>query len=440
MPRARSSTATDSSWHGTTWCNAPVNDLERRLREARAAGRVLATYSPAEKAELLEEIAGALERAEEEIIAENRADLAEAAERGTDSALLDRLALDPDRIAGMAGGVRAVAALADPVGSVDGGGRLTNGLEIVRTRVPLGVVAVVYEGRPNVTTDAAALCLKSGNAAVLRGSRIAERSNTVLGRVLVRALEAVDAPPAAVTMLGTDRDELRAMIAAKGQIDLVIPRGGEELKAFLEEHARVPVIFAAAGNNHVYVDASAEPGMAREITVNAKVQRPGVCNAAETLLVHRDAAPAVLADLVHDLEDNGVELRVSAEAKAALGNGAESLADASEDDYATEFLALVMAVHVVDSLEDAIAHVNEFGSGHSEAIVTRDLEAAETFRHLVDAAAVYVNASTRFTDGGVFGMGAEIGISTQKLHARGPIGLTELTTTKYLVTGDGHVR
>lgn len=417
-----------------------MNDLETRLGEARAAGRVLATYSPAEKGRLLEEIAVALERSEEEIISENQADLADAHERGVESALLDRLALDPDRIADMAAGVRAVAALPDPVGEVDRGGRLANGLEIERTRVPLGVVAVVYEGRPNVTTDAAALCLKSGNAAVLRGSRVAARSNAVLGRVLVGALESAGAPSAAVTMLGTDRDELREMITAKGFIDLVIPRGGEELKAFLEEHARVPVIFAAAGNNHVYVDASADLGAARKIAVNAKVQRPGVCNAAETLLVHRDVAPAVLSDLVRDLQSEGVELRVSPEARAALNGDGDGLAEADDEDFATEFLALVMAVHVVDSLDDAIAHVNEFGSGHSEAIITRDLEAARAFRQLVDAAAVYVNASTRFTDGGVFGMGAEIGISTQKLHARGPIGLTELTTTKYLVTGDGHVR
>ena len=417
-----------------------MNDLERRLRETRAAGRVLGTYSPAEKVALLEEIAAARERSEEEIVAENQADLAGARERNVDAALLDRLALDPDRIADMAAGVRAVGALPDPVGRIDGGGRLTNGLEIERTRVPLGVVGVVYEGRPNVTTDAAALCLKSGNAAVLRGSRVAARSNAVLGKVLVEALEAAGAPAEAVTMLGTDRDELKQMIAAKGLVDLVIPRGGEELKAFLEEHARVPVIFAAAGNNHVYVDASADLDAARKIAVNAKVQRPGVCNAAETLLVHRAVAPDVLADLVRDLQAKGVELRVSAEARAALNGDGDGLAAAGSDDFATEFLALVMAVHVVDSLEDAIAHINEYGSGHSEAIVTRDLQAARTFRQLVDAAAVYVNASTRFTDGGVFGMGAEIGISTQKLHARGPIGLNELTTTKYLVTGDGHVR
>jgi glutamate-5-semialdehyde dehydrogenase len=417
-----------------------VNDLERRLRETRAAGRVLGTYSPAEKVALLEEIAATLERSEEEIVAENQADLAGARERNVDAALLDRLALDPDRIADMAAGVRAVGALPDPVGRIDGGGRLTNGLEIERTRVPLGVVGVVYEGRPNVTTDAAALCLKSGNAAVLRGSRVAARSNAVLGKVLVEALEAAGAPAEAVTMLGTDRDELKQMISAKGLVDLVIPRGGEELKAFLEEHARVPVIFAAAGNNHVYVDASADLDAARKIAVNSKVQRPGVCNAAETLLVHRAVAPDVLADLVRDLQANGVELRVSAEARAALNGDGDGLAAAGSDDFATEFLALVMAVHVVDSLEDAIAHINEYGSGHSEAIVTRDLQAARTFRQLVDAAAVYVNASTRFTDGGVFGMGAEIGISTQKLHARGPIGLNELTTTKYLVTGDGHVR
>lgn len=409
-------------------------------RRAKAAGRVLAGMSAQQKTAVLEEIAAAMERRRDEILAENAADVAAAERGGVGAALLDRLRLDEDRVADMAAGVRAVAALPDPVGRVDGGGRLANGLEVVRRRVPLGVVAVVYEGRPNVTTDAGALCLKSGNAVVLRGSSVAARSNAVLAAVMAEALRDAGAPSDAVAMLGTDREELRELVQQEGLLDLVIPRGGEQLKAFLKEHATVPVIFAASGNNHVVVDATADVETAVKITLNAKVQRPGVCNAAETLLVHRGIAAEFLPRAADELQARGVELRVAPEVRDLLGDRVAGAPDATDEDYATEFLALTMAVRVVDSLDDAIAHVQHYGSGHSEAIVTRSLESARRFQDEVDAAAVYVNASTRFTDGGEFGMGAEIGISTQKLHARGPIGLAELTTYKYLVTGDGQIR
>jgi glutamate-5-semialdehyde dehydrogenase len=388
----------------------------------------------------LREMADAIERRSGEILRENRLDL-EAAKRGrTPPALIDRLLLDEDRVADMAAGVRAVASLDDPIGVVDGGRRLANGLDIVRRRVPLGVVAVIYEGRPNVTADAVALCLKSANAVILRGSRLAMRSNLIIAEVLTGALIEADAPRWAVALLGADRDELRRLVQLDDAIDLAIPRGGEDLKAFLREHARVPVIYAASGNNHVYVHADADTEMALKIAVNAKVQRPGVCNAAETLLVHRDAASRVLGPAAERLGAAGVELRIDAATREILGAAAADLPTATEDDYATEFLDLVMAVRVVDSLEQAVDHIARHGSGHSEAIVTASLDAAREFQDAVDAAVVYVNASTRFTDGGEFGMGAEIGISTQKLHARGPIGLAELTTYTYLVNGDGHLR
>jgi glutamate-5-semialdehyde dehydrogenase len=275
---------------------------------------------------------------------------------------------------------------------------------------------------------------------ILRGSRLAMRSNLILAEVLTGALIEAEAPRWSVAMLGPDRDELRRLVQMGGAVDLVIPRGGEELKAFLMEHSRVPVIYAASGNNHVYVDAGADPDMAVKIAVNAKVQRPGVCNAAETLLVHRDAAPVVLPLAAARLRSQGVDLRVDRAGLDLLGDDAKGLAEASEADYATEFLGLTMAVRVVDSLEAALEHIARHGSGHSEAIVTSSLESARTFQDSVDAAAVYVNASTRFTDGFEYGMGAEIGISTQKLHARGPIGMRELTTFKYVGRGDGQIR
>lgn len=420
--------------------SSTTTPLRDRLATARAAGRVLARMSPGAKVEALEAIAKALTARSAEIIAENAEDVRQARADNAPAAMVDRLLLDDDRLQGMADAIRKVADLPDPVGIVDAGWRVPNGLEILATRVPLGVIGVIYEGRPNVTTDAAALALKSGNAIVLRGSRIAERSNAILGDVVAAALAGQGLPEGTVTMLGTDRDEMLEMIQSEGAIDLVIPRGGEELKKYLTEHARVPVIYAASGNCHVYVDESGDLDDALAIVVNAKTQRPGVCNAAETLLVHRAVAAEFLPLAAKALADAGVELRVSDAARAAIGNAAGDLVAATDDDFGTEFLALVISVGVVDSVDEAIDHINRFGSGHSEAIVTRSLENAQAFQLGVDSACVYVNASTRFTDGGEFGMGAEIGISTQKLHARGPIGLEQLTTVKYLITGTGQIR
>jgi glutamate-5-semialdehyde dehydrogenase len=341
----------------------------------------------------------------------------------------------------MAAGVREIAALPDPVGEVIDGHRLPNGLDVRKVRVPLGVVAIVYEARPNVTIDAAALCLKSGNAAVLRGSSSATHSNAVLASVAASAVAGAGLPAAAVTLVaGGGREELTELATQDGVVDLIIPRGGEGLKAALSAVATVPVIYAASGNCHVYVDARADLAMARAIVLNAKTQRPGVCNAAETLLVHADVASEFLPVALADLTAAGVTLRGDARARAAAGRAGDAVGEATESDWAEEFLALELAVGVVDTVGEAIEHVNRYGSGHSEAIVTRDRDAARAFQLGVDAACVYVNASTRFTDGGQFGMGAEIGNSTQKLHARGPIGVRELCTFKYLVEGDGQVR
>jgi glutamate-5-semialdehyde dehydrogenase len=341
----------------------------------------------------------------------------------------------------MARGVRAIAALRDPVGEVLEGFRLPNGLDVRKVRVPLGVVAVVYESRPNVTIDCTALALKSGNAIVLRGSSMADNSNAILAELAREAAAGVGVPAEAVALVaGGGREELREVATQAGVIDLLIPRGGDGLKKALMEYATVPVIYAASGNCHVYVDATADLEKARAIALNAKVQRPGVCNAAESLLVHADVAADFLPGVLRDLRDAGVELRVDGRARAAAGGDGDSLLDATEDDWATEYLDLILAVKVVDSLEEAIDHVNRYGSGHSEAIVTDSQAASRAWIESIDAAVVYVNASTRFTDGGEFGMGAEIGNSTQKLHARGPIGLRELCTYKYVVEGSGQIR
>ena len=329
-------------------------------------------------------------------------------------------------------------ALGDPVGEVIDGHRLENGLDVRKVRVPLGVVAVVYEARPNVTIDAAALCLKSGNAIVLRGSSSALHSNAALARIAGEAAVAGGLPEGCVSLVaGGGRGELAELATQKGTVDLIIPRGGEGLKAALEEVATVPVIYAASGNCHVYVDAHADFDEAEAIVLNAKTQRPGVCNAAETLLVHEGAAAEFVPRVARALGEAGVELRGD-ERTRALASG--SIETATEEDWGTEYLAMTLAVKVVGSTEEAIEHIGRYGSGHSEAIVTENTESARAFQLGVDAACVYVNASTRFTDGGEFGMGAEIGNSTQKLHVRGPIGLRELCTFKYLVEGDGHVR
>jgi glutamate-5-semialdehyde dehydrogenase len=398
---------------------------------AREASRSLATMSSAAKDAALLRVAAALEERAPEILAANARDLEAGREAGLSDALMDRLALDPARLQGIADAVRAIAALPDPVGEVIDGQRLPNGLDVRKVRVPLGVVAIVYESRPNVTVDAAALCLKSGNAVVLRGSSAAAHSNAVLASIV-----APEFPDGAVALLTGGREQLAELAGQEGVVDLIIPRGGEGLKKALSEVARVPVIYAAAGNCHVYVDASADLDDALRIVMNAKTQRPGTCNAAETLLVHADVAPSFLPVAGAVLRQAGVELRAE-ERAAALLDGAVA---ATEEDFAEEFLALILAVKVVGSHEEAIEHVNRYGSGHSEAIVTGSAVAARAFQLGVDAACVYVNASTRFTDGGEFGMGAEIGNSTQKLHARGPIGLRELCTFKYLVEGDGQAR
>ncbi len=406
---------------------------------AKRAARTLATLGSDVKDGALEAIADALVEHTPEILEANARDLEAGREAGLSAALLDRLALDSHRIAAIADGARRIAALPDPVGEVIDGFRLPNGLDVRKVRVPLGVIAVVYEARPNVTIDAAALCLKSGNAIVLRGSSSAARSNAVLAEVAGAAAVAAGLPEGALALIaGGDRDELRKLATQNSSVDLIIPRGGEGLKAALKGVATVPVIFAASGNCHVYVDRSADLETAQEIVVNAKVQRPGVCNAAETLLVHTDIAGAFLPHVLRALHDAGVTLHGDERVRAAVAG--LPIRPATELDWDTEYLALEMAVAVVDGVGEAIEHINRHGSGHSEAIVTADTSAARAFELEVDAACVYVNASTRFTDGGEFGMGAEIGNSTQKLHVRGPIGLRELCTFKYLVEGAGHVR
>jgi glutamate-5-semialdehyde dehydrogenase len=408
---------------------------------AKDASRVLARLDADRKNAALYAMAAALGDHEAEILEANERDIEAGRAADLSSALLDRLKLTPQRLAGIASDVRRIAELPDPVGEVIDGHRIAEGLDMRKVRVPLGVVAVVYEARPNVTIDCSALCLKSGNAIVLRGSSIAAHSNAVLAGVAARAVASVGLPAAAVSIVGGgDRDELRQLATQDATVDLIIPRGGEGLKSALKEHATVPVLYAASGNCHLYVDATADVDTAVAIAINAKVQRPGVCNAIETLLVHCDVAGDFLPIALTELRERGVELRVDGRARSLAGTLAGSLLDATEEDWATEFLALVLAVRVVDTVDEAIEHVNRYGSGHSEAILTGSTEAARRFTQDVDAAAVYVNASTRFTDGGQFGMGAEIGNSTQKLHARGPIGLRELCSFKYVVEGDGQVR
>ena len=417
---------------------------------ARRAARLLAQCQTGVKDAALAAVARALRGGTAEILEANERDMRAGEQDVIGDALLDRLRLDEGRIEGIARAVENVAALPDPVGEVIEGRRLDNGLELRKVRVPLGVVAVVYEARPNVTIDAAALALKSGNAIVLRGSSTATHSNAVLSQLAAAAAVGAGLPEGCVSLVaGGGREELRELATQSETVDLIIPRGGEGLKAALQEVATVPVIYAASGNCHVYVDASADLSQALAIALNAKIQRPGVCNAAETLLVHERAAAEFLPQVLEGLGAAGVLVRADART-VELAGGDPQLAEqelfgarvepATEEDFATEYLAPILAVGVVESLPEAIEHIARHGSGHSEAIVTREAKAAAAFRLGVDAACVYVNASTRFTDGGEFGMGAEIGNSTQKLHARGPIGLRELCTFKYIVEGDGHVR
>jgi glutamate-5-semialdehyde dehydrogenase len=406
---------------------------------AKRAARTLAIATIEAKNAALAATAGLLEERAGDILEANAADLADEHAGGLTDALRDRLTLTPERVAAMAEGVRVVAGLADPVGEELEHRTLESGLDLRKVRVPLGVIAVVYEARPNVTIDCAALTVKSGNAIVLRGSSYAERSNGALAALVREALLEAGLPEDSVVLLdGGGREALAELAIQEGVVDLLIPRGGEGLKAAIKDVATVPVMYAAAGNCHVYVHADADLEMARRIAVNAKVQRPGVCNAAETLLIDAAVAGEFAPPVLFDLHRAGVEL-VGDERVRALAGGVE-VGEATELDWRTEYLGLKMAVAVVDSVEDAIEHVNAHGTGHSEAIVTGSEDAADAFVAGVDAAAVYVNASTRFTDGFEYGMGAEIGNSTQKLHARGPIGMRELMTFKYVARGDGQVR
>jgi glutamate-5-semialdehyde dehydrogenase len=410
----------------------PIPELARR---AKAASRVLATASTATKDEALRAAADLLEARSADVLAANALDIAAAEAAGIGAGLVDRLRLSEDRIAAMASGLRQVATLPDPVGEVLDGWVRPNGLKVTRVRVPLGVVAIIYESRPNVTSDAAALCLKSGNAAFLRGSSTAIHSNTAIAAVLREAAAKAGLPEDSVVLVeDTSRAAATEFMQQRGLVDCLIPRGGASLIQSILEHATVPFVIDGDGNCHVYVDRAADLDMAETILVNAKTQRPSVCNAAESLVLHSDIAEQFLSQVDSALSD--VELVGDERARAALAR----IGAATDEDFASEFLDLKLSVKVVDSLDEAIAHVNANSTGHSEAIVTADLATAERFLAEVDAAAVLVNASTRFVDGEEFGFGAEIGISTQKLHARGPMGLQQLTTAKYVVRGEGQTR
>ena len=411
--------------------------MRELAQAAAAAARVVGCLPRATKDAVLLSIAAGLDASGAAILAANAADVEAAQARGTAPALVDRLRLDPGRLAAIAQSVRAIAALPDPVGEIQWQVSRDDGLEIGRMRVPLGVIAMIYEARPNVTVDAAALCLKSGNAVILRGGSEAIRSNRALAAVIGAALEAHGLPVAAAALVPvTEREAMVELLRQDDLIDLAIPRGGEGLIRFVTEHARVPVVRHYKGVCHLYVDANADLGSAVDICYNAKVQRPGVCNALETLLVHRNAAAAFLPRVAERLREAGVELRGDGETRAIL----PEVLPASEDDYHAEYLALILAIRVVESLDRAIEHIERYGSSHTDAIVTSDRAAAERFVREVDSSCVLVNASTRFNDGGELGLGAEIGISTTKIHAFGPMGLESLTTQKFVVWGDGQTR
>ncbi len=406
-------------------------------RQAREASRIVAGLSSRVKNELLGAMADALEADREELQRQNARDLEAGRANGLSAAMLDRLELTDDRIRGMADGLREVAALPDPVGEITGMWTRPNGLQVGRMRIPLGVIGIIYESRPNVTADAAGLCLKSGNAVILRGGSEAIHSNTAIGAILRRQLREKGLPEAAVQVVPTtDRQAVTELLKLEEQIDLVIPRGGEGLIRFVAENSRIPVIKHYKGVCHVYVDAGADPEMAERIALNAKVQRPGVCNAMETLLIHQDIAETFVPRVVAALRRAGVEVRGCPQVRAVVPD----VVAAGEEDWAAEYLDLILAVRVVASMEEAIDHINRYGSLHTEAIVTRDYARAQQFLRQVNSSTVVVNASTRFADGGQLGLGAEIGISTTKLHSFGPMGLEDLTTRKFIVLGEGQVR
>lgn len=411
--------------------------VKAKAQAAKQAAAKLAVTSTAVKNAALLAMAAALEAQQSEILAANERDMTAAAAKGMKSSMLDRLKLTAERISGMADGLRQVAGLADPVGNVIDGKTLPNGLHITKIRVPLGVIGIIYEARPNVTADAAGLCLKSGNAVILKGGSEAMESNKTVAAILAQAAEGAGIPAGSIQFINTsDRQAVQDLIHMNGLVDVVIPRGGAGLIQAVVRNASVPVIETGAGVCHTYVDKDADVEMAMKIAFNAKVQRPSVCNAMETLLVHKDIADKFLPMMLMMYNSSAVEIRGDETVQEYSGQ----VHPATEEDWSTEYGDLRLSVKIVDSIEEAMAHIAKYGTGHSECIVTDNYQAAQLFQYTVDAAAVYVNASTRFTDGNEFGFGAEIGISTQKLHARGPMALPELTSTKYLINGNGQVR
>ena len=411
--------------------------VQAKAQAAKQAAAKLAITSTAVKNAALLAMAAALEAQQAEILAANERDMTAAAAKGMKSSMLDRLKLAAERISGMADGLRQVAGLADPVGNVIDGKTLPNGLHITKIRVPLGVIGIIYEARPNVTADAAGLCLKSGNAVILKGGSEAMESNKTVAAILAQAAEGAGIPAGSIQFIDTsDRQAVQDLIHMNGLVDVVIPRGGAGLIQAVVRNASVPVIETGAGVCHTYVDKDADVEMAMKIAFNAKVQRPSVCNAMETLLVHKDIADKFLPMMLMMYNSSAVEIR----GDEAVQEYSGQVHPATEEDWSTEYGDLRLSVKIVDSIEEAMAHIAKYGTGHSECIVTNNYQAAQLFQYTVDAAAVYVNASTRFTDGNEFGFGAEIGISTQKLHARGPMALPELTSTKYLINGNGQVR
>lgn len=415
-----------------------MNYIEQLGEKALEAKRKIATASTGEKNKVLETIAQVLLENSDAILAENEKDIANARDNGISEAMVDRLRLTKERIKGIADACMELVNLEDPVGEVLQGSVRPNGMRITKVRVPMGVIGIIYESRPNVTVDAGALCLKSGNAAILRGGKEAIHSNMILAKLMQQALEASGFAKETIQLVeDTSREVSTQMMQANGYIDVLIPRGGAGLIQAVVQNATVPVIETGTGNCHIYVDDSADLEMAVQITDNGKTQRPSVCNALETCLVHKDVADEFLPMLQKAFEKHQVEIRGCERTKAILG---DSVVLATPQDYATEFLDYIMSIKVVDSIEEAIAHIQKYSTGHSECIITESYRHAEQFQKEIDSACVYVNCSTRFTDGGEFGLGAEIGISTQKLHVRGPMGLKELTTMKYLINGSGQIR
>ena len=410
--------------------------LNEILSKTKAGAKKLAISGAEERKNILNNIALLLNERRQEIINVNKIDIENADKSGLSSAMIDRLRLTDKEIDGMIKAVNEISMQNEVIGDVIGGSTRPNGLKIRKVRVPLGVVGIIYESRPNVTIDSAALCIKSGNGAVLRGGKEAINSNKILAEIIAKSLEIAGFSKDVIYFIDdTDRNIIKEMAQAKGLIDVIIPRGGEGLINFVVENARIPVIMHDKGVCHVFIDESAEYQQALSITFNAKVQRPSACNAMETLLVHKNIAPSLLPDIAEMLQEVDVDLRGCEETLKYV-----DCRPAIEEDYYTEYHDMILSIKVVENIDEAVAHINKYGSGHSEAIVTKDYNSAEKFLNEVDAAAVYVNASTRFTDGGEFGLGAEIGISTQKLHVRGPMGAADLTTTKYLIYGSGQLR